>query len=68
MEKQYFVYRGYRSNEPIAIYYNMDQVTALVHNTAAQENYGMYRSWTMDGVAFYDCGGTIYRVVKKVVQ
>jgi hypothetical protein len=66
--KQYFVYRGYRGSEPIAIYHNMDQVIALVHNTAAEHNFGFYRSWTMDGIDFYDCGDIVYKVVEKDFQ
>lgn len=67
-DKQYFVYRGYRGSEPIAIYYSMDQVTAFIQNSAAQRNYGLYRSWTLGGVDFYDCGDVVYKVVEKDFQ
>ena len=46
----------------------MDQVIALVHNTAAERNFGFYRSWTMDGIDFYDCGDIVYKVVEKDLQ
>lgn len=66
MEK-YLVYRGYTAQEPFAEYYSMDQVTALVHNYAAQYNYGLYRSWTIDGTDYYDCGAIVL-MVKKLIK
>lgn len=68
IEKIYYIYRGYRGDKPIATYYSMDQVTAFIQNSAAQRNHGFYRSWSLGGVDFYDCGDVVYKVVEKDFQ
>ena len=63
--KQYFIYRGYRGTDAVAIYYSYDQVMAYIMNYAAGHNNGIYRSWCIDDIDFYDCGPTVFKVIAK---
>ena len=66
--KVYCVYRGYRSTEAIAVYYNPNRAVELIKSIADANNGGIYRMWTMDNVDYYDCGLNIYKVVEKDLQ
>ena len=36
----------------------------FVQRKATKLNYGMYRSWTVDNVIYFDCGPTVYKVME----
>lgn len=42
-----------------------EDVMAFVARKATKMNYGIYRHWEIDGVAYFDCGPTVYKVERK---
>lgn len=41
-----------------------DALMAFVQRKATKLNYGLYRTWTVDGVMYFDCGPTVYKVME----
>lgn len=39
-----------------------DEVMAFVGRKANKMNYGIYRTWEIDGIKYFDCGPTVYSV------
>lgn len=46
---------------------NLDDIDKFIGKIASFANYGMYRYWKNEenDIAFYDCGRTIFAVVKE---
>ena len=43
---------------------NHDALMEFINRKALKLNYGMYRTWTVDNVMYFDCGPTVYKVVE----
>ena len=41
-----------------------NSVMEFVQRKATKLNCGMYRHWTVDGVMYFDCGPTVYKVTE----
>ena len=39
-------------------------VMGFVRRKATKLNYGLYRTWTVDNVMYFDCGPTVYKVME----
>ena len=55
------VYRNYElvPNFRLKTKENFDN---LITETCRRENYGVYRYWEKDGMAYYDCGPVVFSV------
>ena len=41
-----------------------DALMEFIHRKANKLNHGLYRTWTVDDVTFFDVGPTVYKVME----
>ena len=47
---------------------NKEELMHFIGKQATDMNYGMYRHWKKDGIAYFDCGPRTYYVDADVLQ
>lgn len=47
---------------------NKEELMQVVSKLALELNYGIYRSWKVDGIAYFDCGPRVYYVDADILQ
>lgn len=57
----YLGFRGYNSTEPCVKFHTKGEITAFIGREASRLNYGLYRTWVIDDVMYFDCGPIVYR-------
>lgn len=56
------------TGEVVAKVADKEELMQFIGKQALELNYGMYRHWKVDGIAYFDCGPRTYYVDADILQ
>lgn len=63
-----FIVKQTFTNETVCSVKNKEELMKFIGKRAIEDNYGMYRHWVKDGIAYFDCGPRTYYVDADVLK
>ena len=58
------IYNAY-DKEAVASFPTREEAIKWMTDRAAEWNYGIYRTWTIDGLEYYDVGPRVYCILAQ---